>query len=649
MSFFVDRIIIKNRAPFSGIDLSFRDGSISVLTAFNGKGKTTILSYIVDAWVEMTKIAYHNTYEGRANSYYRVSSPLYDVDKTKTSIVYIRFKCNEKNIDYVDIRNGISKEWYESTIPMIDRIPFETFSTENKKGKAFKKISPDFNNHDAITSIFDNSLCAFFPSYRFELPNFLNEKYKEDIRHKIDAAYSGYLTNPLEVTSDIHEITNWILDVVLDQEVNTQEVTLQDGKRAKIPAPEQTIWINTKRILECALISKFPRRNVRFGIGRRNDSGSRLSVMEIIDGKNDKTYCPSIFNLSSGELSILGIFAELLRRGDSIFGMIPMNQFTGIVLIDEIDKHLHIQLQKEVLPLLFNLFPNIQFIVSSHSPFLNMGLAEASIERTAIYDLDNNGFESSPTNNEVYENAYKEFLNEKNYYADRYRRLFSEVQKDKKPLIITEGKTDVKHLKAATLRLGITDLDVEYFDIGNLQWGDSQLEDMVIQLSRVKQNRKIIGLFDRDVEKYISFTEDTTHAYRNLGNNVFVFAIPLVNEKEYGHKISIEHYYRRKDLLITDSNGRRLFLGDEFYDSGNSKDGQYQTRISKLQNKISVNGIIDDKVFCKDDLEQNRSIACSKDSFADAVLQGAEYTKNFDFSSFNKIFDILRLIIQNEK
>lgn len=192
MSFFVDRIIIKNRAPFSGIDLPFRDGSISVLTAFNGKGKTTILSYIVDAWVEMTKIAYHNTYEGRTNSYYRVSSPLYDIDKTKTSIVYIRFKCNGKNIDYVDIRNGMSKEWYESTIPMIDKIPFETFAAENKKGKAFKKISPDFNNHDAITSIFDNSLCAFFPSYRFEIPNFLNEKYKEDITHKIDAAYNGY-------------------------------------------------------------------------------------------------------------------------------------------------------------------------------------------------------------------------------------------------------------------------------------------------------------------------------------------------------------------------------------------------------------------------------------------------------------------------
>lgn len=650
MDFYVDRIIIKNRAPFNSIDLSFRDGSISVLTAFNGKGKTTILSYIVDAWIEMTKAAYPNTYEGRENSYYRISSPLYDIDKSQTSIVYIRFNRNGKNIDYVDIRNGISKEWYESVIPMDDRIPYESFDAVNKKRKAFKMIAPDFHNQDDITGIFDNTLCAYFPSYRFELPNFLNEKYKEDVTHKIDSAYRGYLTNPLEVTSDIREITNWILDVVLDQEVNGREtITRPDGKITIINAPEQTIWLNAKRILECALISKFPSRNVRFGIGRRNNSGSRLSIMEMVAGKGDRQYCPSIFNLSSGGLSIIAIFTELLRRGDSVFGMIPMDQFTGIVLIDEVDKHLHIQLQKEVLPLLFNLFPKIQFIVSSHSPFLNMGLAEQSIERTVIYDLDNNGIESSPTNNAVYENAYKEFLNEKNTYAERYNRLLSEVQKDRKPLIITEGKTDVKHLKAAAERLGITDLNIDFFDIGNLQWGDSKLKDMLIQLSRIKQKRKIIGIFDRDSDEYISFATDGSCSYKNLGNNVFAFAIPLVNKTEYGDKISIEHYYHKKDLLSKDCNGRRLFLGEEFFESGNSKDGQYQTRISKLQNKIIVNGIIDEKVFCKDDLEQQHSIACSKDSFAEAVLQRNENTTDFDFECFGEIFDVVRTIISSEE
>lgn len=47
-----------------------------------------------------------------------------------------------------------------------------------------------------------------------------------------------------------------------------------------------------------------------------------------------------------------------------------MLYMTGIVLIDEVDKHLHITLHFSILPKLFELFPNIQFIVSSHSPFL---------------------------------------------------------------------------------------------------------------------------------------------------------------------------------------------------------------------------------------------------------------------------------------
>ena len=645
MSLFVERIIIKNRAPFESVDLTFKDQSISVLTAFNGKGKTTILSYIVDAWVELTKGIYSKTFEGRENSYYRVSSPLYDIMRGMPSLVYIRFKNNDSNIDYLDSRNGGTIEWYEETVPMADRIKYSEIKSNIEKGKAFKQVSHSYTKEEAIRSIFDYNLCTYFPSYRFELPNFLNEVFQCDILHKLNAEYNGYLNNPLEVTSDIQNIANWILDVVLDQEVNTQEVTLPNGKTAKIAAPEQAIWINTKKVLECALISKFPNRNVRFGIGRRNNSGSRLSIMEIVKDGNDRQYCPTLFSLSSGELSIIAIFAEILRQGDVTFGMIPMEQFHGIVLIDEVDKHLHIQLQKEVLPLLFNLFPNIQFIISSHSPFLNMGLADVSLDRTVIYDLDNNGIESNATTNKVYENAYMSFLQEKNKYAEMYHQLAVEIEQNTKPLIITEGKTDAKHLKAALSRLGITDINVDFFDPSSLQWGDSQLKSMLNHLCKVKQARRIIGMFDRDSEEYINYTSNDGYLYKNLGNNVYVFAIPLVNDSEYGDKISIEHYYSRKDIQVLDDNGRRLFLGDEFYTSGNSKDGRYQTKISKIQNKVLVNGIIDEKVYETSDLEQKISVARTKDSFAEDILNNIEYTRNIDFTNFNKIFDVIRQII----
>lgn len=152
-------------------------------------------------------------------------------------------------------------------------------------------------------------------------------------------------------------------------------------------------------------------------------------------------------------------------------------------------------------------------------------------------------------------------------------------------------------------------------------------------------------MFDRDSEEYIEYASSEELLYRNLGNNVYAFAIPLVNDSEYGDKISIEHYYSRKDIQILDDNGRRLFLGDEFYPSGNSKDGCYQTKISNIKNKVIINGIIDEKVYEAKDLEQKNSVACTKDSFAEGILNNAEYTKDIDFANFNMIFDVIRQII----
>ena len=89
-------------------------------------------------------------------------------------------------------------------------------------------------------------------------------------------------------------------------------------------------------------------------------------------------------------------------------------------------------------------------------------------------------------------------------------------------------------------------------------------------------------------------------------------------------------------------------MGDEFYPSSNSKDGKYQTRISQIQNKIIANGVIDEKVYQKDDLEQKNSVALTKNDFADLVMNDECFAKDFDFSAFNRIFDIIRLIINDD-
>lgn len=87
--------------------------------------------------------------------------------------------------------------------------------------------------------------------------------------------------------------------------------------------------------------------------------------------------------LSSGYAAILDIITDLMMRMEKKVG--TKYDMPGFVLIDEVDAHLHLSLQKNILPTLTQLFPNLQFIVTTHSPFvLN------SIANVIVYNLETN-------------------------------------------------------------------------------------------------------------------------------------------------------------------------------------------------------------------------------------------------------------------
>jgi predicted ATP-binding protein involved in virulence len=73
--------------------------------------------------------------------------------------------------------------------------------------------------------------------------------------------------------------------------------------------------------------------------------------------------------LSDGEKCLLVMFGDLARRlAIANPGMADPLQGNGIILIDELELHLHPQWQRGILPKLAGTFPNCQFIVSTHSP-----------------------------------------------------------------------------------------------------------------------------------------------------------------------------------------------------------------------------------------------------------------------------------------
>ena len=84
--------------------------------------------------------------------------------------------------------------------------------------------------------------------------------------------------------------------------------------------------------------------------------------------------------LSDGYRSMLALAIDLVRWLTDAFPLRPEPlQQQGVVLIDEIDAHLHPSWQRQIGPWLQEKFPGLQFIVTTHSPFVAQAASEGGI------------------------------------------------------------------------------------------------------------------------------------------------------------------------------------------------------------------------------------------------------------------------------
>ncbi|MDV6343605.1 AAA family ATPase [Nitrosomonas sp. Is37] len=625
MKLYLSTAVFYNRAPFKSLKLNFDKNEIAVLTAINGRGKTTILSHIVDAFHEIARPFFLNEYEGKENDLYRVSSFIENLDFTKPSLAYLRFITSSGDIvDYANVRNALTEVEYNAFELPDNKIPFSELKNYLDQSNFVRMIFPKLDQKK-IEEIFRYNLLTYFPAYRHESPAYLNDPYKIELNFTKRSRFNGYLANPIEVVSGLPQLANWIMDIVLDMRI--------DNENAK----DQLLFHNLNKILTNSIVSK-DCDFLRFGVGPRGLGSVRIQVVKNCENDQETLY-PSIFNISSGESSMLCLFGELIRQADNISKDKPLEAISGIVLVDEIDKHLHIRLQKEILPTLLTLFPNIQFIISSHSPFLSMGLAEIASERAKIVDLETFGISKDPTTNELYTEVYRMMIGENDRFKELYSSLEEKIRNGNVPLVITEGKTDVQHLKSAMSRLNINDLEFQFFVLTE-SWGDSKLKSLLEQLSKVSQSRKIIGIFDRDVESIVADIEKDGRAYKIYGNNVFAFCLPVPPGREQYTQISIEFFYQDSDLK-KEKNGKRLYFDNEVYIHQSAAKPSERNLVKR--NNVNLSEENSKKIYDQN-IGQHDWIH-SKAEFANLVESDPGFANNFDFSSFHSIFRRLREII----
>mgnify|MGYP001495000237 CR=1 FL=1 len=115
-----------------------------------------------------------------------------------------------------------------------------------------------------------------------------------------------------------------------------------------------------------------------------------VTRMELVGSEyvyTEKGFKVAAYNLSSGQYSLLAMVGDLLiRLYESQPNVVDPKELQGIVLIDELDVHLHPNRQRDLPGQLSTVFPNVQFVATTHSPIPILGAPPGSIFLQVVRD-----------------------------------------------------------------------------------------------------------------------------------------------------------------------------------------------------------------------------------------------------------------------
>lgn len=638
---YLEKLKIRNYGPIDSFDYQFsfdenHNPLPTILIGKNGTGKTLILSNILNSIIEIKRKFFDHLKEVDSNKYYRF-----------TSKVYIKSGCNEayENIEYTNanftelmIRNydKFKSVYNDNEYPNIS-----INDTSLKNDGFFEKlVKPN-------TNIFRDNIFLYFPVDRYYVPTWENTDNDKLKFVTNDLSIMGESTRNIIKYNILDEVEEWILDVIIDKMLY-EKYTLPYSEnntvvyKSHYTGKNTTILIKINELLTSIFKSK-GYTSVRIEVS--NKSYRHISIMGKKDDGNEVEIAPKFSSLSSGEVMVFALFISILKEYDKIFtNNSSLDDIKGIVLIDEIDMHLHSDLIKEVLPNSIKIFPKIQFIITSHSPYFLLGMKETFATNCQFVALPTGTIMNNIENFEEIKNCYSIIDDSYETILNNLNNLNTKVTNMTKPLIITEGKTDWKHFKHALIHFQnegkFKDLDIDFLQ-HDYNLGDSGLENLLKNIAKISNTKKIIGVFDND-SKIGSKYEKT---YHHFGNNVFGCSIKDFLGY-YNCGISTELLYKPEDLVTKDENGRRLFLSNEFTETSHHL--KSNKNIVCLNNtlldakKNNLIKIVDKEVF---DSEEN-SLALSKEAFANNILNNSGNFANLDLSGFEPFFKIIESIIK---
>ena len=669
---YINRIIEENIGPIENVQIvmPFNEKCPKpiIIVGENGTGKSTIISNIVDSFYEIAGTAYLDARkQGKTvgYEYYKSITPI-EIHAGKQYLCsYIKYEDEEEELSAIE---------YVFKSGMLDANEFKSKAGITSQKMTWKKDEnykcATVNKEDAEKILEKEILCYFGPD-RYEKPFWMGKQYYETMEYEhitVKPRFNGEMELPILINGMTSKTLQWLLDVIVDSRGDIGPDG-NGGLRLENVTPNDVMSLGVARKNIEKIMSNIIGEEVYFGLNFRSTHGSRFNIKR---RKDNSLVIPSLDSLSTGQSALFNMFATIVRYADTINinNSIHLSDITGIVVIDEIELHLHSSLQREVLPKLIALFPKIQFIITTHSPLFLLGMEEQFGEfGFEIYQMPQ-GIRINAERFSEFQKAYTYLTNTQQYEQDIYEAIKT---KHDKMLVVTEGTTDWKHMKAAYNKLSqmeeykelFLNLEFEFLEYepknsaeGNgprLEMGNTQLCPLCENMAKIMQPRKMVFIADRDHPGTNTKMEGKNgELYKNWGNNVYSFTLPIPSNRVDTPEICIEHLYS-DDIIKTEIDTenpnikRRLYIGNEFDSRG------YAAALGVFCEKKTVCGpgkinIIEGSTGERVTLlnDENVNVALSKMTFANMILEEKAPFDKIDFSGFVSIFEILKEINDDE-
>jgi predicted ATP-binding protein involved in virulence len=330
----INSLSIDNFRCFEHLQISHFNDKLNVFVGINGSGKTAILEAVRCLLGEYL-------YDLGAYGYWKIADEQIRVEKqedtilkqtklkqTSTCKVSGTFLYKGEQFNPYRFRESVQR----GTIPQA-YTPFRTRGHDDLKQLGLK-------NSDML----ELPIIVYYSTQRLTSEVAFSKKIREAIHSGF--RQTGY-TNALSADSNYHLVSELIKNDLLTRQ-----------SRSDADLTDSTIPVFS--LVERGLKAVFNSETTYYFDGSFDD----LVIV------NPESSSLPVWFLSDGYRNLVKLVLDLSCRAAYLNPQMgdKANIASGIVLIDEVDLHLHPALQRKVVPMLTELFPNIQFIISTHSP-----------------------------------------------------------------------------------------------------------------------------------------------------------------------------------------------------------------------------------------------------------------------------------------